>query len=252
MQQNRLRRTIFGIALAVGCIVADPLPQVRPGAGSDLASAWTCGPSSASASELQADWNGQFVHLFLPGTFTEYSIWRADGGSAEFRMLDYSQVGCTEACVYDDLGLQFGESFDYQIKVLLPDGTVATFGPVNVQIDPTRGRSLDSRMAPNPAVGPTSLQGVKVRNVQTSETRVIDCRGLFYAIGHIPNTAFLGGQIAVDETGYILTKPGTTQTSVVGVFAAGDVQDKRWRQAITAAGMGCMAALEAEAFLAGH
>ncbi|MBK8231406.1 MAG: hypothetical protein IPK72_12615 [Candidatus Eisenbacteria bacterium] len=158
MQQNRLRRTIFGIALAVGCIVADPLPQVRPGAGSDLASAWTCGPSSASASELQADWNGQFVHLFLPGTFTEYSIWRADGGSAEFRMLDYSQVGCTEACVYDDLGLQFGESFDYQIKVLLPDGTVATFGPVNVQIDPTRGRSLDSRMAPNPAVGPTSLR----------------------------------------------------------------------------------------------
>ncbi len=102
------------------------------------------------------------------------------------------------------------------------------------------------------AVGPTSLQGVKVRNVQTSETRVIDCRGLFYAIGHIPNTAFLGGQLAVDETGYILTKPGTTQTSVVGVFAAGDVQDKRWRQAITAAGTGCMAALEAEAFLAGH
>ena len=102
------------------------------------------------------------------------------------------------------------------------------------------------------AVGDTSLQGVRVRNVQTGETQLIDCRGLFYAIGHIPNTAFLAGQLHVDETGYILTKPGTTQTSVSGVFAAGDVQDKRWRQAITAAGTGCMAALEAEAFLAGH
>lgn len=102
------------------------------------------------------------------------------------------------------------------------------------------------------AVGDTSLQGVRVRNVQNGENKLIDCRGLFYAIGHVPNTAFLAGQLHVDETGYILTKPGTTQTSVAGVFAAGDVQDKRWRQAITAAGTGCMAALEAEAFLAGH
>jgi thioredoxin reductase (NADPH) len=102
------------------------------------------------------------------------------------------------------------------------------------------------------AIGTTSLQAVRVRNVQSGEAHVIDCRGLFYAIGHVPNTEFLGGQLSLDETGYILTKPGTTQTSVQGVFAAGDVQDKRWRQAITAAGTGCMAALEAEAFLAGH
>ena len=102
------------------------------------------------------------------------------------------------------------------------------------------------------ALGQGSLSAIRVRNVQTSETQVIDCRGLFYAIGHVPNTSFLAGQLELDETGYILTKPGTTQTSVVGVFAAGDVQDKRWRQAITAAGTGCMSALEAEAFLAGH
>lgn len=125
-------------------------------------------------------------------------------------------------------------------------------------------KAMQKRLANNPkveviwhsvveeALGDSSLSAIRVRNVQTSEAQVIDCRGLFYAIGHVPNTSFLGGQLALDETGYILTKPGTTQTSVEGVFAAGDVQDKRWRQAITAAGTGCMAALEAEALLAGH
>lgn len=125
-------------------------------------------------------------------------------------------------------------------------------------------KAMQKRLANNPkveviwhsvveeALGDSSLSSIRVRNVQTNESQVIDCRGLFYAIGHVPNTSFLGGQLALDDTGYILTKPGTTQTSVEGVFAAGDVQDKRWRQAITAAGTGCMAALEAEALLAGH
>ena len=102
------------------------------------------------------------------------------------------------------------------------------------------------------ALGGKMLEGVRVRDVRDGAERTIECRGLFYAIGHVPNTAFLGGQLELDESGYVLTRPGTTQTNVVGVFAAGDVQDKRWRQAITAAGTGCMAALEVEAFLAGH
>jgi thioredoxin reductase (NADPH) len=102
------------------------------------------------------------------------------------------------------------------------------------------------------ALGKDSLESLRLRDLQTNETRLLDCRGLFYAIGHVPNTAFLKGQLHLDETGYIHTRPGTTRTSIEGVFAAGDVQDKRWRQAITAAGTGCMAALEAEAFLAGH
>lgn len=93
------------------------------------------------------------------------------------------------------------------------------------------------------------LTGVRVRNNQTGAEELIPASGLFFAIGHKPNTDFLAGQLELDETGYIVTKPGTPYTSVEGVFAAGDVQDKVWRQAITAAGSGCMAALAAERWL---
>jgi thioredoxin reductase (NADPH) len=100
--------------------------------------------------------------------------------------------------------------------------------------------------------GNDAVQTVHVRDLKTDKERTIEAAGLFFAIGHVPNTAFLGGQVKCDEQGYIITTPGTTQTSIPGVFAAGDVQDKKWRQAITAAGTGCMAALEAEHFLSSH
>lgn len=93
------------------------------------------------------------------------------------------------------------------------------------------------------------MTAVRVKNLKTNETRTLEAGGLFFAIGHLPNTAFLSGQLATDEAGYLITKPGTTVTSVPGVFAAGDVQDRRYRQAITAAGTGCMAALDAEHYL---
>jgi thioredoxin reductase (NADPH) len=98
--------------------------------------------------------------------------------------------------------------------------------------------------------GERYLEGVKLRNGKLDRVWDMEVKGLFYAIGHTPNTAFLEGQIRTDESGYILTEPGSTLTSVPGVFAAGDVQDKRYRQAITSAGTGCMAALDAEHFLA--
>jgi len=100
--------------------------------------------------------------------------------------------------------------------------------------------------------GGNGVEQVRVRDLKANTERVMPAAGLFFAIGHVPNTAFLGGQLACDEQGYVLTTPGTTQTSVPGVFAAGDVQDKKYRQAITAAGSGCMAAIEAERWLAGH
>lgn len=97
-----------------------------------------------------------------------------------------------------------------------------------------------------------TMTSVTVKDLKTEEVRSIEAGGLFYAIGHEPNTKFLGGQLTLDESGYVVTQPGSTVTNIPGVFAAGDVQDKRYRQAITAAGSGCMAALDCERFLAEH
>ncbi len=94
------------------------------------------------------------------------------------------------------------------------------------------------------------MKGAVLINNKTNEERIIDIEGFFVAIGHKPNSDLFKGVLDMDETGYIMTKPGTTTTNISGIFACGDVQDKIYRQAVTAAGTGCMAALEAERFLA--
>jgi thioredoxin reductase (NADPH) len=96
------------------------------------------------------------------------------------------------------------------------------------------------------------VTGARVRNIHTSETAVVPCTGFFVAIGHTPNTDCFRGQIELHDSGYIKTKPGSTHTSVPGVFACGDVQDFTYRQAVTAAGTGCMAALDADRWMAVH
>ena len=96
------------------------------------------------------------------------------------------------------------------------------------------------------------VTGVRIKDVVTGESYVKECEGMFVAIGHTPNSEIFRGQLDMDDNGYLITSNGTSETSVAGVFAAGDIQDTRYKQAITAAGSGCMAAMDAERFIEEH
>jgi len=98
-------------------------------------------------------------------------------------------------------------------------------------------------------VGDTKVSGLRLRDTKTGEDSELDATGLFVAIGHEPNSALVKGQLELEDNGYVRTFDGTTRTSVDGVFACGDVQDHYYRQAVTSAGSGCMAAIDAERWL---
>ena len=98
-------------------------------------------------------------------------------------------------------------------------------------------------------LGESVVEGVRARNNQTGDTQVLDVTGVFIAIGHTPNTGLFKDVLDMDDVGYIITEGKTTKTKLPGVFACGDVQDKEYRQAVTAAGTGCMAALDSERYL---
>jgi thioredoxin reductase (NADPH) len=99
---------------------------------------------------------------------------------------------------------------------------------------------------------PLGVTGLLLRDCETNENRELPVDGFFVAIGHAPSSELFKGQLAMNESGYLRVKPGTATTEIEGVFAAGDVADDVYRQAVTAAGLGCMAALEAERYLAAH
>ena len=128
------------------------------------------------------------------------------------------------------------------------------FRATKIMLDRARANEKISLMTPYVVeevqnVRNQAVEAVKVRNLETNAIATINAEGLFVAIGHDPNTKVFRGQIQMDDAGYIITHGGP-KTSVEGVFAAGDVQDHHYRQAVTAAGSGCMAAMDAEKFLA--
>jgi thioredoxin reductase (NADPH) len=127
------------------------------------------------------------------------------------------------------------------------------FRASQIMIDRARANDkieFKTPFAVDEVLGEDSISGLKLRNTETGESGEVDAGALFVAIGHDPNTKLFVDQLDHDENGYLVTKPGTTETNIPGVFAAGDVQDHIYRQAVTAAGSGCMAALDAERFLA--
>ena len=211
------------------------------------------GQDSFSAKALVIATGATAKRLRLPG---EDRLWQkgisacavCDGGLPLFRNMVLVVIGGGDTAVEEALYLT---KFASRVKVVHRRDELRASKAMQDKLFANDKIEAVWDHVPVEVLGDEKLTGVKVKNVKTEEEQVLEAAGLFYAIGHKPNTDFLEGLVETDETGYIKTVPGTTMTNVEGVFACGDVQDKRYRQAVTAAGSGCMAALEAEKFLEG-
>ncbi|QOV22961.1 thioredoxin-disulfide reductase [Anabaenopsis elenkinii] len=169
-----------------------------------------------------------------------------DGATPIFRGAELAVIGAGDSAAEESIYLT---KYGSKVNMLVRSDTMRA------------SKAMQDRVLSNPKIevhwhteavdvfGNGQMAGIKVRNNQTGEEREIHAKGLFYAIGHSPNTALFKGQLELDDVGYIVTKNGSVETSLEGVFAAGDVQDHEFRQAITAAGSGCMAAMLAERWL---
>ena len=190
--------------------------------------------------------------LHLPG---EDRLWQrgisacavCDGALPIFRNKDLVVVGGGDSAVEEST---FLTKFGSKVYLLVRRDALRASKVMQERLFANKKIEVVWNTLPVEVVGDKALTGVKIKDVKTNKERTLPANGLFYAIGHLPNTAFLENQVALDEAGYIKTQPGTTLTSVKGVFACGDVQDKIYRQAVTAAGSGCMAALDCEKYLA--
>jgi thioredoxin reductase (NADPH) len=170
-----------------------------------------------------------------------------DGALPRFRNKSLVVVGGGDSAVEE---ASYLTKYASKVYLLLRRGEMRASKMSNPKIELVKFSVVDEVLGDDvdPRVGVT---GVRIKNVQTNDTSVLEATGMFLAIGHTPNTKFLGGQVEIRENGYIDWKqPYRTITSVPGVFAAGDVADDYYRQAITSSGTGCMAALDAERFLA--
>lgn len=211
----------------------------------------TGGATAAQARVLIIATGATARRLGLPG---EKRLWSrgisacavCDGGLPCFRNRELAVVGGGDTAAEEALYLA---NFASRVHLIHRRDRLRASAAMQARVANHPKIVIHWDTVPEDVLGETKVEGVRLKNLKSGQAADLPCAGLFYAIGHTPNTAFLSGQLPVDPAGYLVTMPGSTQTRVRGVFACGDVQDPRYRQAVSAAGSGCMAALDAQRFL---